>query len=331
MRKTLALVSCLVIIMACNQAKNKASDHPAYHNPTVQPLTDAIAEWPDSAGLYFQRSLALSKINQDSLVLIDLQKAATLMPEKVLYLNAIGYVQMNLGHPDKAIPVFQKSLRITPNDPEIQVQLARAFMNNNQLDDASHTVEQVVRAAPRYLPAYLLQAQLKAAEKDTPAAIQLIAKVLSANSHYYDASMQLADWYKELGDSRAVPQYQQAFALNQEDATPLYEIGRFYQQKNQWEKAKIAYKNCFLQDGDYTSAYINTAEILMQQDSLSKARRVLQIAVATAPANADAWYYTGRCFEKMKEADSARYYYEQAAYFGYDAADIHAATIRLKP
>ena len=328
--RNILLISCLILIAACNQGTEQISDHPAYHNPTVQPYTDAVATWPDSADLYFQRSLALSKIDQDSLVLIDLQKAASLAPKKTLYLNAIGYVQLNLGHPDRAITAFKKSLSLKPGDAEIRLQLAQALMENHQLDAAASETESLIQDAPRYLPAQLMQAKMKAAQKDTAAAIQLTAAILNQDHRYYEASLQLADWYKATGDNRAVEQYHYTFTLNPDDATPLYEIGRFFQQKKQWEDAKAAYKSCVLTDGDYTYAYIHTAEILMQQDSLDKARRILNIALATEPANADAWYYTGACFEKMHQADSARHYYDQAAYFGYDAAVIRSALSRLQ-
>lgn len=327
--RSILLILCLALVLSCNQEAEQVSDHLAYHNPTVQPFTDAIGIWPDSADLYFQRSLALSRINQDRLVLIDLQKASSLAPEKVLYLNAIGYVQLNLGHPDQAITIFKKSLSLSPDDPEIRMQLAQAYMENHQLDAAATETESLVHDAPRYLPARLMQAKMKAAKQDTAAAIQMATAILDQDHRYYEASLQLADWYKATGDNRAVAQYHYTFSLNPDDATPLYEIGRFFQQKKQWEEAKAAYKSCVLTDGDYTYAYIHTAEILMQQDSLAKAQRILKLALATSPANADAWYHAGACFEKMQQPDSARRYYDQAAYFGYDAAVIRSALSRL--
>lgn len=329
MRITL-LIICLAFLLSCNQETTQDKEHPAYQNPTVAPLTDAIATWPDSADLYFQRSLALSKIDQDSLVLIDLQKAASLAPESVLYLNAIGYVQLNLARPDEAITAFKKSLSMVPGDLEIRLQLAQAYMENNQLEAAASQTESLIHDAPRYLPARLMQAKLKAAHKDTVAAIQLAEAVWEQDRRYYDASLQLADWYKAIGNPKAIDQYQFTFSLNPDDATPLFEIGRFFQQKKQWEEAKSAYKACVIADGDYTYAYIHTAEILMQQDSLDKAQRILKLALATSPANADAWYQTGVCFEKMQLPDSAKQYYDQAAYFGYDATVIRDALNRMK-
>jgi hypothetical protein len=90
---------CCFCLIACTDADDAAvADHPAYHNPTVQQLTDAIAENPNDAALYYKRSIALSRINQDSLSLIDLLKATSIDSTKPEYYQAIGFVQINLGN-----------------------------------------------------------------------------------------------------------------------------------------------------------------------------------------------------------------------------------------
>lgn len=323
--------STFIILVSCNyHPKEKTIDYPAYHNPTVQGLTDSIAANPVNASFYFQRSVALSQINNDSLALMDLYKAVKLDSLNAIYYNAIGYVEMNLNHPEKAVVAFQKSLKIKPTDVTTRIDLANAQLAAHNIQEAEAVLNHVLKIAPAYAPALLMQARLFVAKKDTSDAIQTVKNILEKEPDYYDASMQLADWYNEEGNEEAVMQYQKTFQLDSTDAAPLYEIGRFYKKKKKWEKSKQAFANCFITDKDYTYAYINLAEILIQQDSLQKAQRLLKIAIHTEPTNSDAWFLAGNCFEKLQLKDSAKVYYNQAAVFGYSEKEIREAMKRIQ-
>lgn len=329
MKYCILFIAAATVFASCTQ-KNKAVDNPAYHNPTVQPLTDSIAAAPGNAGLYFKRSVALSEVNEDSLALIDLSKAHDLDTNNTLYLNSIGFVEMSLKHTDKAVAAFNQSLRLRPGNTDIQMALANAYINVRQTEKAQQIIRSVLQASPGNPKALLLSAQLLAAQKDTTAAITALQTLLEKEPANRDASLQLADWYNATNNPAVVRQYEKTFRMDSTDATPLFEIGKYYQKNNQPEEAKHYYEQCFLTDRYYTYAYVYSAQILMRQDSFQKAQRLLHIATSVDINNPEVWYYTGLCFEQMKQADSAKYYYRQAAGFGYDAPTITAALKRLR-
>jgi tetratricopeptide (TPR) repeat protein len=322
---------CCFCLIACTDADDAAvADHPAYHNPTVQQLTDAIAENPNDAALYYKRSIALSRINQDSLSLIDLLKATSIDSTKPEYYQAIGFVQINLGNYAAATTAFERNLQFDPGNATYMLLIAKSLLEEKKTAAAQEWVTKAMNARPNYLEAEFMHAQIKAAEHDTLTAIKLTQSILQRNPAYYDASLQLADWYKGLNDNQAIVQYQKTFALDTTDATPLYEIARFYEQQGKLNEAKQAFRRCVISDPDYSYGYIHYADILMKQDSHEKALRQYELAIATDPANADAWYGKGLSLEHQEKKDSARYSFQQALTLDPDLQVAKDALLRLK-
>lgn len=330
MYRFLLLSICSLLLFSCGSESSTMADHAAYHNPTVQSLTDAIAATPNDAELYYKRSIALSQIDQDSLSLLDLQKAVSIDSTKAQYYQAIGFVQINLGDNKGAVAAFKRNLQFEPQNATYILLLAKSLLLDNKLAEAKDWVAKASANRTNYLEADFMTAQIKAAEKDTMGAIALTRNILERNHTYYDASLQLADWYKSTNNENAVSQYQKTFALDTTDATPLYEIARFYEQAGRLEEAKQAFRACVISDPDYSYGYVHYGDILMKQDSYAKAQRQYEIAIATDPANADAWYGKGYSYEQQNQKDSAIRYYGQSLRFDPGLTAARDALKRLK-
>ena len=61
---------------------------------------------------------------------------------------------------------------------------------------------------------------------------------------------------------------------------------------------------------------------IIQEDSLEKAQRQLNIVFDIAPNNAEAYYYSGLIAEKQKQMEKAKQHYQKALVFNpkYEAA-----------
>lgn len=329
MKNHIALFSLLVLLASCSRATN-TQDHPAYHNPTVQPYTDSIAANPEKATWYFERAKALSGVNEDSLCLIDLQQAVRIDSLNPEYVQALGNVYLELEQPAKAVTAFQKNLKLAPGDARVRLLLSKAYLENNDTTAAQQEVSKVLAAAPGYPDALYWQAQIKMVQKDTMAAIALARQALTIDSSYYQASYQLADWYAAKGLPEAVPQYEKTFRMDTLDVSPLFGIGEMYKNRMQLQQAKDAYRICILKDPDYTDAYIETGKILKQQDSTEKALRQFLLAIQTKPSSGAAYLYKGLCYEKLKQKDSAIVALRQAMVFQPDLKEAREALSRLK-
>ncbi len=288
---------------------------PAYHNPVVQPYTDSIKAYPDEARWYFLRAQALASVHEDSLSLLDVLQAYQLDSLNPSYPEALGFLYLNMGQAAKAQTAFQRRLKLLPGDARTRLLLSRSYLQGGQMAEAQEQVDKVLRAAPDYPDALYAQAQIKAAQNDTPAAITYTQMALKVDSGYYDAAYQLADYYGAMKHPKTVDQYKYTFQLDTLNADPLFDIGYFYEQQQQWQQAKAAYHNCLMYDRDYTEAYLQTGKILLRQDSAEKALRIFNLAITTAPNSAEAYYQKGVAFELTGQKDSAGEAYRQALVF----------------
>jgi tetratricopeptide (TPR) repeat protein len=331
MLKYLLMVSVAVIFFpSCGNNTNSNNDNPAYHNPTVQPYTDSIATDPERAEYYYRRAEALTEINNDSLALIDVQKALTLQQNNAQYTFTAGYLQLQLGRAKEAIKTLKHNLEQTPGNVNTRMLLSKAYLADSKIELAQEQVNKILAAAPRHPGALIILADIKAAQKDTIATINILREIITTDARNYDASYQLGDWYKATNNPATVTQYQYTFSLDTNDVNPLFEIGDYYERQNQVEKAKEAFIYCIEKDRDFTEAYIHLGKIYLQEKATDKALRHFNLAINTMPNNAEAYYYKGLCFEKMQQRDSAAVAFRQALVFDRSMEEAAKALSKLR-
>lgn len=330
MQKLIAPIFVLYIFLASCGSSAPEETNPAYHNPTVQPLTDSIRENPDDAALYFRRAEALSQINNDSLALIDVIKAQSLDKNNQQYSFTIGYLNLQLGNTDAAIKSLQENLKVSSGNVNTRILLAKAFLAANKTTDAQNQVSRILAAAPQHTGAMLMQAEILTSQKDTVGAIRILQQILTMEPRNYQASYGLATLYSRANNEMAIGQYQQTFRLDTMDVTPLYDLASFYENRKDLNKAKEFYITCIRKDHDYTDAYIALGKIFYQEKDTEKALRHFKMAIESQPNDAEAYYYKGYCFEALHLKDSAVVAYNQALVFNPRLKDAMDGLRRLK-
>lgn len=327
------LVITPVAIMLFSSCGNKATsdnDNPVYHNPAVQPYTDSIAMNPEHAEYYYRRAEALTEINNDSLALIDVQKALSFEKNNAQYTFTAGYLQLQLGQTKEAIKTLKHNLEQTPGNVNTRMLLSRAYLADAKIEPAQEQVNKILAAVPRHPGALMILADIKAAEKDTVATINILKEIIATDARNYNASYQLGDWYKATNNPAVVAQYQYTYSLDTNDVNPLFEIGDYYEHQGQVQKAKEAFIYCIEKDRDFTDAYIHLGKIYLGENATDKALRHFNLAITTMPDHAEAYYYKGLCFAKMQQRDSAAVAFRQALVFDRSMKEAALALKKLK-
>jgi tetratricopeptide (TPR) repeat protein len=330
MLKYLIITSAALVLFSCGNKATSDDDNPAYHNPAVQPYTDSIAMNPEHAEYYYRRAEALTEIQSDSLALVDVQKALSLDKNNAQYTFTAGYLQLQLGQAKEAIKTLKHNLEQTPGNVNTRMLLSKAYLADAKIEPAQEQVNKILAAAPRHPGALMIMADIKAAQKDTTATINILREIVATDSKNYDASYQLGDWYKATNNPATVTQYQYTFSLDTNDVNPLFEIGDYYERQNQVQKAKEAFIYCIEKDRDFTDAYIHLGKIYFRENATEKALRHFDLAINTMPGNAEAYYYKGLCFEKMQQRDSAAVAFRQALVFDRSMKEAADALRQLK-
>ena len=314
--RSLVYLSLLVsLLLASCHRQQTATDAPAYHNPLIQPITDALANDPDNSQLLYQRSMALIQVNEAELAKKDLLHALQKDSNNLQYLFALSQVQLQTGDNVAAIKNLERLKSRSHQAAGIQLALAKAYLQNNQPDRAGRNIDNLLKADSAFPGALLTLSRIQLIKKDTGTAIHTLRRAIQLRDNDYPASLLLAECLAAQCDPQAIDIYRRTFDMDTTDVSPLLHIGIFYEQTKQTEKAKILYRECLLKDPDCTTALINTGKILLAQDSVAKALRQFNIAIQTQPNSAEAYIQKGTCFEQLKQKDSAKVAFAQALVF----------------
>lgn len=317
-------------LVACGEKRRVEDSNPVFNHPSIKPLTDEIYKDTTQAQPWYRRGLALSQLQQDSLALEDLYRAAKLDTNRAEYASAIGDILFDHKDLNNSIKWMARALRHNPADPHARLKVAQVNLFLKEYPAAFLDINAVLRQDAYNPEAYFLKGLIYKDMKDTNKAISSFQTAINVAPDYRDAYIQLGVIYNEKGSDLGVQYLNNAFRLDTTDVFPIYAIGMHYQESGKTELAKAEYARCLLHDPQYADALFANGFILMQQDSLEKSRRQFDLVTKTDPTNSNAYYNRGLCSEMMGRKEEAISDYQQALTFDKDYAKAKEGLKRLR-
>lgn len=324
----------IVIIAFTTACKNKAkvptgNDNPFFQRPELKDITGKIEKDPNNAKLYYDRGRILTGMHNDTLAIEDFKRATTLDSTKAPYFSAVGDVLFDHHDVKGSVPWFQKAIALDPDDEGAQLKIAKLFLFIQDYQNSFAAVNKVLRKDVTNPEPYFIKGLLYKDLRDTTKAISSFLTSIQMDPRYRESIVEVAQLYSAQKNPIALQYYDNAFKLDTTDVFPLFAKGVYYQNTNDWAKAKEEYKNCILHDQQYVNAFFNTGWILIQQDSLEKAKRQYDIVTQIDPTNAGGYYNRGLCSELMNDKKDAINDYKQALVFDNSYTDARTGLKRL--
>lgn len=135
----------IVVLRAEVQMLREAKDMRA----ALQVLEKALQQFPDQSDLLYDRAMVAEAAGQWAGTERDLRRLIALNPDNAHAYNALGYTLVDrLDRVAEAIPLLEKALKLSPDDPFILDSLGWAYFKAGRLSDA----EQQLRAAFAAMP-----------------------------------------------------------------------------------------------------------------------------------------------------------------------------------
>ena len=98
---------------------------------------------PDAAEVYFMRSAYHALLNNDSLSLADIQKAAELNPQNNVYLERLAGAYIGSGKYDEAIEAYEKLYANNHDRDDVLNVLIRLYGQQKDYDNMLHTINRL--------------------------------------------------------------------------------------------------------------------------------------------------------------------------------------------
>jgi tetratricopeptide (TPR) repeat protein len=206
-----------------------------------------------------------------------------------------GEVRLAKGETKKSIAVFERLDQNYPGAPVIKLQLARAYLQDNDVNQASLALTQAISANPNYVDAILLLAEINLRTGHPDAVIAPVTDLLRKEPAQPRARGLLADAYRSLGrldDSAAALREQ--IKLAPEDPQLQIFLGLVLRQAKKNDEARKAFEKAAELAPDNLAPVDQLVELDTLEKNFDAAQQRVQLHFQKAPDSAAAHFLEGK-------------------------------------
>jgi tetratricopeptide (TPR) repeat protein len=237
-------------------------------------LEKAVALNPDYTGAYFYIGSAHQDLRNFDKAAQAYEKFLESRPENAweTYYR-LGICQNELQQFESAIASFQEALKEKPQEVRIYSELAKAFEQSKQYDNAE--------------TAYMKIAELMPEDK-----IRL-----------YRATLMMYD--KARMSDKAIEIARQITELDPNSHENFYNLGYMYMNAKKYNEAIEAFNSALAINPNYDYAIFNIGVCYSNMNKHKSAINAFNRLVKIVPDNTDAWFYIGISYMQLKDFNSA--------------------------
>ncbi len=304
-----------MLVMSCSSDKSK--DHQLMKDlpDTASAITKKIAEDPGNASLYYERAKLLIATNHNSLAMKDLNKAIELEPDMAVYYQEKADLLWIQGSVREALANLKTARLKNRKDPDILLKLAEVTFIIGDYKNSQRYLDTLRDNFDANSEGWVIRGFVFLQTEDTLSAIKSFEEATRINPDNYRAFLQLGVIYTHLKNPVCLEYYQTALELKPGSAEVYYNMGWYYQQTNDFNRAIELYNHLLtMKDGGglKPNAYYNLGYLHIQMKMWSEARDYFGKAIQLNPKYVEAYYAKGFAHEMLGDIMNAKAYYEEA-------------------
>ena len=210
------------------------------------------------------------------------------------------------GDTKRAVEVLERLDQTYPGSPLIKYQLARAYLKNNNMNQAKVALDQAVSASPNYPDAVLLLAEINLRSGHGEMVIEPITDLLKKNPDLRRAALLLAAAYGSLDrfDDAAVVLGEQA-RLSPQDSQPQMALGLTFRQAKRNDEARQAFEKAAQLEPDNLVVINQLIELDVLDKHFDAARQRIARQFQKTPDAPAAHFWEGKILAAEGKWDAA--------------------------
>ncbi len=232
--------------------------------------------------------------------------------------NNLGSIYSQIKQFDKAIILFNESIRKFPNSFEAYSNLANVLIYKGRIDTAKNILNKAIELNPNYLKSYSSLAGIHVAERDFKKAELLLRKSIELNPKDINTLVNLGCVLKDLGDHNEAEKFlrnaleinptseialanlgvvlnelekidegerclRKVIDNNPTSSMALNNLGNILSKKKIYNEAELCYRKAIEIKSDFSLAYNNLASLLSRQGKLIEAEEFTEKAIQYNP------------------------------------------------
>ncbi|MEO6883284.1 MAG: tetratricopeptide repeat protein [Bacteroidia bacterium] len=305
------------LFLACNHSntsKNTATsvataDSTAQKDTVQQKinqLSNQLKTNANNPALYSQRAnyYSLQKNYLDAMN--DLKSAIRLDSTNANYLIALSDVYFTINQTGHSKEMLDKCIALNPKNKAALLKLAELFSYVQKYSQSMTYIDQVLQLDIHNSQAYFLKGMNFKLTHDTTNALSSLQTAVEQNPDYYDAYVELGVLYEAKKSKSALDYYNDALRVKPNDEIVLYDIGKYYQDAEDWNNAVETYTKLLQLYPNYKNAQFNLGVIhLLNLKVYDIAVKNFTDAIKLDSAYYQAYYGRGLSYDAMKNYNQA--------------------------
>ena len=256
-------------------------------------------------------------------------------------LNNLGTIYSQIKQIDKAILLFEESIKKFPDCIEAYPNLANVLLAKGRSNNAKNILNKAIELNPKYLRSYSIMAGILVGEGNLQKAEFFLKKSLEINPKDINALVNLACVLKDSGNPKQAEKFlkdalkinpsfdfaltnlgavlnelekfdegeqylRKALSINSSSPMALNNLGNILSNKKNNKEAELCYRKAIEIKSDFSIAYNNLGSLLSKQGNLIEAESFTQKAINFNPKFELAYVNLGTIkidLDKLKEAE----------------------------
>lgn len=235
-----------------------------------------------------------------------LQNVFSRDPENVDGRRLESQVLLAKGETKRAVEILERLDQNCPDTPLVKYELARAYLQNNSLNQAKVVLDQAISINPNYAEAILLAADINLCSGHAEAVIEPMTRLLKKNPELRPAALLLAAAYGSLDrfDDAAVITGEQA-KLAPQDPQAQMALGLTLRQAKRNDEARQTFEKAAELAPDSLWPMDQLIELDLLEKHFDAARKRIRRQFQKAPDSPAAHFFEGKILATEEKWDLA--------------------------
>ena len=253
-----------------------------------------------------------------------MQRSVALSPQDPEAHNNLGVTLQELGRLDEAEACYQQAIALQPDLAEAHYNLGNTRHELGRSDAATASYQQAIALQPNYIKAHSNLGNALQELGRLEEAEESYQQAIALQPDFVEAHSNLGNTLKELGRlDEAEASCRQAIALKPDYAEAHYNLGVTLKELGRLDEAEASYRQAITLKPDYAEVHYNLGNTLLELGRLDEAEASYRQAITLKPGYAEARNNLGNVLKELERLDEAEASYRHAIMLKPDFAEAH--------
>ena len=308
----MASIASIIALASCGGGNNKPSDTKNSDTSSIntpedlKQLNAQLLADPNNAELYHKRTKYYFNIKDFPNSFADMTKVMSIDSSKAEYFLTLSDLYFVTNKTANSKIALEKAIQLDDKNVDAMLKLAELYLYVRKNEKSLEYINMVLKINQYNSKAYFMKGMNYKEMKDTAKAISSMQTAVEQDQQYYHAFMQLGLLCAAKKNPLAIQYYKNALRIQPKSIEAWYDLGKYYQDIEDWNNALAIYAGLLKVDHTNKYAHYNMGVIhLINLKKYDIAINHFTEAIKIDPKYTEAYYGRGIAYQTMGDRKNA--------------------------